>query len=120
MKHTTVLAALFAAAALAAPVFAEATLEGGMMVDEKGMTLYTFDKDTAGASTCYDDCATKWPPYLAAADATAKDDWSIIDRTDGTKQWAYDDKPVYYFAGDAAKGDTNGDGAGGVWHVIKE
>jgi predicted lipoprotein with Yx(FWY)xxD motif len=35
-------------------------------------------------------------------------------------QWTYDGKPVYFFKGDAAKGDVTGDGKGGVWHVINE
>ena len=30
--------------------------------DGKGMTLYVFTPDKAGDSTCYDKCATAWPP----------------------------------------------------------
>jgi len=87
--------------------------------DTKGMTLYTFDKDEAGKSNCYDDCATKWPPFAAAADAAADGEWTIVERTDGTKMWAYEGKPLYTFFKDKAAGDVTGDGAGGVWHIAK-
>lgn len=122
MKHTTLYAALFAATTLLTPFAAqaEAMMANGMMADEKGMTLYTFDKDAGGMSACYEGCAVKWPPYLGAADAKLTEGWTLVDRTDGTKQWAYDGKPVYYFEGDKAKGDATGAEMGGVWHVIKE
>ena len=92
----------------------------GMLADAKGMTLYTFDKDKGGGSACYDACAAKWPAYLGKAGEAMTEGWTLVDRTDGTKQWAYDGKPVYYFAGDKKKGDAMGDGLGGIWHVIKE
>ena len=44
----------------------------------------------------------------------------MVDRTDGTKQWAYDGKPMYFYKGDVKAGDAMGDGMGGMWHVIKE
>ena len=33
-----------------------------ILTDSKGMTLYVWDKDSAGTSTCYDKCAQAWPP----------------------------------------------------------
>ena len=93
----------------------------GMATTAEGMTLYTFDNDTAGVSTCYDDCAVKWPPYLATEGETMTDaGWTMVDRTDGTKQWAYDGKPTYLFVDDVAAGDVLGDGVGDVWHIIAE
>ncbi len=91
-----------------------------MVTDDKGMTLYTFDKDTDGQPSCYDDCAVKWPPYLGKEGETMAEDWTLVKRTDGTMQWAYDGKPVYFFVDDAKPGDMAGEGMGGVWHVIKE
>lgn len=44
------------------------------LADANGMTLYTFDADTGGTPTCYDDCATKWPPYLAKEGDAMKED----------------------------------------------
>jgi predicted lipoprotein with Yx(FWY)xxD motif len=92
----------------------------GMVTAKNGMTLYVFDKDADGASACYDDCAKKWPPYMAKANAKLSEGWTMVKRKDDTMQWAYDGKPVYFFAKDKAKGDATGDGMGGVWHVIKE
>src|SRR5216683_7976235 len=82
------------------------TAAGKVFTDDKGMTLYTFDKDDKGKSNCYDQCAKAWPPYAAAADAKAEGDWTIVDRTDGTKMWAYDGKPLYTFVKDAKPGDV--------------
>lgn len=47
-------------------------------------------------------------------------DWTLVKRADGTMQWAYDGKPLYFFANDKSKGDMMGDGVDGVWHIIKE
>ena len=87
--------------------------------NEKMMTLYTFDKDEAGKSNCYEKCAVNWPPFTAAADAMAEGEWTIVDRTDGTKQWAYEGKPLYFYIEDKKAGDVTGEGKGGVWHVAK-
>ena len=92
---------------------------GGKMVitNAAGMTLYTFDKDAAGVSNCYDQCAINWPPALAAANAVADGDFTLVDRTDGTKIWAYEGSPLYLWKNDAAVGDMTGDMVGGVWHT---
>jgi predicted lipoprotein with Yx(FWY)xxD motif len=95
------------------------TAAGKMWTDDKGMTLYTFDKDDQGKSNCYDQCAKNWPPFAATADAKAEGDWTIIDRTDGSKMWAYGGKPLYTFSRDGKPGDVTGDMVGGVWHVAK-
>ena len=71
------------------------------------------------ASNCYDKCATNWPPLKAEDGAKADDEWTIVDRTDGTKMWAYDGKPVYTFIKDKKAGDVTGDGVGEVWHIVK-
>lgn len=89
-------------------------------VDAKGMTLYSFDSDSDGKPTCYDGCAANWPPYLGQTGETRGEGWTLVERTDGSMQWAYDGKPAYYFAGDRQAGDKNGDGRGGVWHVLTE
>jgi predicted lipoprotein with Yx(FWY)xxD motif len=92
---------------------------GKILVNEKNMTLYTFDKDTAGTSACYDKCATNWPPLMAASGAMAKGKYSVVARTDGSMQWAYDGKPLYLWIKDTKAGDMTGDGVNGVWHVAK-
>jgi predicted lipoprotein with Yx(FWY)xxD motif len=96
-----------------------AMVNGGKLVDHDGMTLYTFDKDSAGKSACNDQCAVNWPPLAADADSSAEGKWTVVTRDDKTRQWAYDGKPLYTFKSDKKAGDVEGDGKGGVWHVAK-
>ena len=103
----------------AASVFAQTTDSGGVLRDKAGKTLYTFDKDAANESRCFDGCAVAWPPFMAAEGAQAKDKLTLVARKGGGMQWALDGKPLYYFAGDTKAGDVSGDGSGGVWHVVK-
>jgi len=96
-------------------------LVDGVMTNSAGMTLYTFDKDAAGSgkSTCNGPCATNWPPLLAAADAKATGDYTIITRDDGAKQWAYKGKPLYLWIKDAKPGDRTGDGFNNAWRLVR-
>jgi predicted lipoprotein with Yx(FWY)xxD motif len=91
----------------------------GMLVDTNGMTLYTFDNDTPGKSTCNGGCASAWPPVMAATGAVAEGDMSIVTRVDGTQQWAYKGKPLYLYKSDTQAGDVKGDNFKSVWHVVK-
>ena len=114
---------LLAGALLSWPLLglaAEPAMEkDGMLVDAKGMTLYTYDKDSDGKSACNGQCAQNWPPLMAEAGAKADGEWSVVKRDDGSMQWAYDGKPVYTFVMDKKAGDVTGDGKMGVWHVAK-
>lgn len=91
----------------------------GVLTDPQGLTLYVFDRDTAGngKSACNGPCATNWPPLMAAPGTTAMGNYSIVTRDDGGRQWAYRGKPLYRFAKDAKPGDRTGDGLNNVWHV---
>jgi predicted lipoprotein with Yx(FWY)xxD motif len=91
----------------------------GVLVGDKGMTLYTFDKDSGGKSACNGKCAANWPPLAATAGAKADGQWTVITRDDGSKQWAYKGQPLYYWVKDKAPGDKTGDGVNNVWHVAK-
>jgi len=114
------LATLLAAAASAeVPVKTGESAIGPVLVNEHGMTLYTFDKDADGKSACTGGCAANWPPLSATADAQPDDDYAIIDREDGTRQWTYYGNPLYLWIKDKAPGDVTGDGANGVWHAAK-
>jgi predicted lipoprotein with Yx(FWY)xxD motif len=121
VQRTLTWMALAGAVVLALPGLAMAEkpkANDGMVVDSKGMTLYTYSDDTPGTSACNDKCADNWPPVLASASDTASDDgtWSIITRKDGKKQWALMDSPLYSYKGDKKKGDMTGDGkAEGKW-----
>jgi predicted lipoprotein with Yx(FWY)xxD motif len=123
----SVFASAIFAFALAGSAFAQTAsmpagvkVTGGMFTDAKGMTLYTFDNDKEpNKSACAGNCLNNWP--VLKAEATDKDmgDWKVITRDDGSKQWAYKGKPLYYFAMDKAAGDKAGDGRGMVWHIAK-
>jgi predicted lipoprotein with Yx(FWY)xxD motif len=108
-----------AGAMAAEPAKTMDTSLGKVLTDQKGMTLYTFDKDEKGKSNCYDQCAVNWPPFLAEAGATAEGEWTIVERTDGTRMWAYEGQPLYLWIKDKKPGDVTGDNVGDVWHVVK-
>lgn len=91
----------------------------GLLTDAGGRVLYTFDKDEAGKSNCNGQCAVNWPPFGAAADGKSASGYTLVTRDDGTKQWALNGKPLYYFVGDAKPGDSTGEGKNGVWHTVK-
>jgi len=113
-------AALIAVTGIAvAQTGAPVKVEGGILVGQKGMTLYVFDKDpaSAGKSVCNGPCAGNWPPLAAGSDAKPSGDYSVITRDDGSKQWAHKGKPLYYWSKDQKPGDKTGDGFNKVWHV---
>lgn len=122
MKKLTLTTALLLASvatAFAAPVKTVDTAMGAVLAGENGMTLYTFKNDTMGVSNCYDACADAWPPLAADANAMADGAYTVIDRTDGSKQWAKDGMPLYFWVKDAKMGDTTGDGVKGVWDAAR-
>ncbi|OBZ93942.1 lipoprotein [Pararhizobium polonicum] len=108
-----------ASAFAASPVQTVEAGKGKVIAAENGMTLYTFKKDKMGLSTCYDDCAKKWPPYLGTASAKAEGDYTLVDRKDGKKQWALKGMPLYFWVKDTKKGDATGDGVGKVWDAAR-
>lgn len=100
---------------------------GTFLTGEDGKTLYYFANDTApGASTCTDSCVENWPLFTLEADETLAAGEGVtgvlatFPRADGTMQVSYDGRPLYYFAGDQAAGDVNGQGRGDVWYVAAE
>ena len=97
-----------------------AMMKSGMLVNAKGMTVYTFDRDVAGSgkSMCNGDCAVKWPPVMAAAGDTPSGDYTIVTRDNGAKQWAYKGKPLYTWPEDQEPGDKYGDNYNKVWHIV--
>jgi predicted lipoprotein with Yx(FWY)xxD motif len=100
---------------------------GKVLVDEQGMTLYTFKNDppNEGKSVCNGNCASIWPPVPAPASGTATKPAEAagaivaITRDDGSKQVAYAGQPLYRYAPDTAAGETKGEGVGGNWFVAR-
>lgn len=98
-----------------------AVQKGDYLVGQNGMTLYVFDKDTtANVSSCTAACANLWPPYTTTQVPTnLPAGIATFQRVDGTIQFSYKTKPIYYFANDKQPGDLTGDGYGGIWHIVK-
>ncbi len=112
-----------AAAAGDASVEVASTSLGDVVVGADGMTLYMFDPDAQGDPTCYDDCATAWPPLVAEGEPAVGEGLDeallgTVERTDGTSQVTYNDWPLYYWAQDAAAGDVTGQAVGEKWWVV--
>jgi len=74
--------------------------KGKVFTNDAGMTLYVFDKDSGGKSACNGACAGNWPPLMAAAGAMPMNDYTVIAREDGAKQWAYKGRPLYTWKND--------------------
>lgn len=113
-----------AKAAEPAAQVAEVGAFGPILVGEGGRTLYAFTKDADGRSTCFDACANAWPALTVPAGFAAPAGVdptlvSTVDRPDGSKQLKVGKWPLYYYSGDGAQGETNGQGVGGVWFVVK-
>lgn len=75
----------------------------------RGMTLYTWDKDPVGKSTCTAECAKTFIPFKAVSGATASGDWSLIDIGAGQKQWALKGKALYTYVKDVDPGSLAGE-----------
>jgi predicted lipoprotein with Yx(FWY)xxD motif len=114
--------AVAGADSLPAPLkHAKVAAHGEVLVGPTGMTLYTFANDKEpGKSACNGPCAENWPPFKPEATAAApKAPLSIITRDDGSKEYAYKGKPLYYWENDKKAGDATGHGAANVRAVAK-
>jgi predicted lipoprotein with Yx(FWY)xxD motif len=94
-------------------------IEKTSVLARTGFTLYTFDNDTSGTSNCTGTCLANWPALIAHEGAIAHAPYALITRASGEKQWAINGMPLYFFSGDIAAGDTNGEGFVGKWFVAR-
>ena len=96
---------------------------GAYLAGQDGKALYLLTKDSSGTSTCTGQCASNWPPFTLGSGQTVvagsgvTGTLSTIKRSDGSDQVAINGLPLYYFKGDTAAGQTNGQGTGGVWFL---
>lgn len=94
---------------------------GEILVDPDGFTMYIFTADSGGESTCYDACATLWPPIAADTPISSDVDEAMFGsttRTDGMEQLTVGDMPLYLYTPDTSPGDVTGQGFNGVWFVV--
>ena len=95
-------------------------VSGGMVLaNSQGLTLYTFTQDGVNQSNCNGQCASNWPPAIAGKYVAVVDNFSLVRRSDGSQQWAYNGKPLYTWVGDRRPGDITGDGVGGTWNAAR-
>jgi predicted lipoprotein with Yx(FWY)xxD motif len=102
---------------------------GTVLVAGNGFTLYMFVPDKrSGVSTCYNACATAWPPLLLVdTDAPVYGHGvnpkllGTTKRTDGTVQVTYNGWPLYLWVSDSEPGQATGQAInnnGGLWYVL--
>lgn len=98
---------------------------GYVLANASGYTVYWFAKDPRGSShpACTGNCLLAWHPVtgraVAAKGVRLDAKLACITRSTGVMQATYNGFPLYTFGSDSAPGLTNGNGSGGVWHVIK-
>ncbi|SDO14799.1 hypothetical protein [Lentzea jiangxiensis] len=98
---------------------------GPVVTDVKGFTLYRFDGDEPGTSTCAGECAATWPPATVAGETFTVDgvDRGLVGsivREDGSRQLTVDGMPQYRFAEDTKPGETKGQGLRGKWFATAQ
>jgi predicted lipoprotein with Yx(FWY)xxD motif len=102
-----------------APAIMTQTSVGSVMTTPTGMTLYTYDRDTAGRSNCNGDCTQYWRPLIASQDSSPTGNMTVITRDDGQRQWAtVNGSPLYTYVQDRAPGEVNGNNFHNNWHVV--
>ena len=99
---------------------------GEYLADEEGLSLYLFTDPEGNPVSCTGGCVENWPVFTTKGAPSAGDgvDASMLgttERADGTIQVVYNGWPLYYFAGDGAPGDVNGQGLGpdnAKWYLM--
>jgi predicted lipoprotein with Yx(FWY)xxD motif len=117
-----------AATGVTATTVAQGTSKlGPILVDSQGRSLYLFEADSGGKSSCNSaGCVAEWPPLIAtgtpqAGTGLAANQLGTTARADGQQQVTYSGHPLYRFAGDTTAGVTAGQGLndnGGLWYVV--
>jgi predicted lipoprotein with Yx(FWY)xxD motif len=96
---------------------------GDYLTGTDGMTVYVLTTDSPDKSSCTGECATTWPPVVVGSGGEitgppeATYSFTAIARADATFQVAYNHRPLYYYSGDSAPGDTKGQGMDNSWFV---
>lgn len=100
---------------------------GSYLTGDAGRSVYLWEGDHGMTSSCSNACASVWPPVTTtgapqAGSGVTAGDLGTIKRSDGTMQVTYKGHPLYYYASDTAKGQTNGEavnGFGAEWYLVK-
>jgi predicted lipoprotein with Yx(FWY)xxD motif len=98
---------------------ADASVKGQnetILTDSNGITLYTFERDTANVSNCSGGCLSEWPPQHVPNGVTVQAPFATIKGNDGQTQLTLNGLPLYHYDDDQKPGDTFGEYTG--WDVI--
>ena len=100
------------------------TLGTNILVDSRGFTLYHRTTEKKGSVNCIGTCRKSWPPLLVssatpvAGAGLSAAKLGTIKRPDGGVQVTYNGYALYRYTGDKKAGQTNGQGAEGVWYAL--
>ncbi|WON78599.1 hypothetical protein [Serratia sp. UGAL515B_01] len=112
-----VLIGFMAFSAFASDISIKETSLGQVYTNSQGMTLYHFDSDKEGQSSCYDECAKAWLPLLVTGESSRSPGLGKIERKDGKFQWALNRRPLYLWHKDQHPGDITGAGVKNTWSL---
>jgi predicted lipoprotein with Yx(FWY)xxD motif len=103
---------------------------GNVLVDAKGMALYSPQQEAGGKVMCTGSCTSIWVPLTLSGSAKPSGSSDVasklgtVDRPDGAVQVTYQGKPLYTFVEDTSPGTVTGngfqdqfDGQQFMWHV---
>jgi predicted lipoprotein with Yx(FWY)xxD motif len=96
------------------------TLHEKVLVNRKGLTLYSLSVERRGRFICTDQsCLSLWAPLVVPKGTTPTGALHLgtVRRPDGRTQVSYRGRPVYTFTQDRKPGDVKGNGFKdvGVW-----
>ena len=94
------------------------TMKGRLVSLKNGRSVYSYDGDGRSKSNCLDACLNEeWEPVLAAAYARSVGEWTVIARSPGVYQWAFQGKPIYLHLSDSKIRSQEG-GDVPRWHNV--
>ncbi|MEW1776862.1 hypothetical protein [Streptomyces sp. NPDC086777] len=96
---------------------------GSIVTDDRGLTLYRYDKDEPNPSkwTCSGACTKTWLPVIVPESVqTSGVDKSLLGTVhrNGRTQLTLAGWPLYRYVGDTAAGQTNGQGKDQEWYAV--
>ena len=100
---------------------------GTILVAANGKTLYRYTLDSKGVNRCTSNkaCAPYWPQLLVKSGAKLAPGSGVnasllgtIKAAHGMRQVTYAGFPLYYFSGDKAAGQVNGQAFESQWYVV--
>jgi predicted lipoprotein with Yx(FWY)xxD motif len=112
------------------------TVDGWAFVTATGRSLYCLERPGIGGArdgstqpkveVCDAECLNSWNALPGKSDTSIGGNWSLIKRSNGMLQWAYDGKAVYTYTEDKKSGDASGDilqyhtgGRAYSWRVLR-